>query len=189
MSKAKKKLMIPFTYGYEQMMDYCNYYYEEGTENSNKIWWDIKENKQISEPWHPREPIYSSWYNDIGGRERFERDAERYPAELEEYKNKKEQWDLQIQNKNYILVDAIVWKENFEFEDTMWLSGMSRGRSAANFNLVSQTDGKNYNLFMTDIVDMIQNAAINKGKIKGKWTFVKRGQNYGIKLVEEIPIN
>ena len=80
-------------------------------------------------------------------------------------------------------MDTILWKENFEFEDTLKLTGMSRGRSAANFNLQSETTGKDYNVFMTDMVHLFQNANINKGYVIGKWTFCKRGQNYGIKLI------
>jgi hypothetical protein len=180
--------MIPFTYYYEEMYDYCGYSYEEGTKNSNKIWWDTIENKRASEPYCPREPSYDSyWYNGTEGKERFNKELAYYPELLRQYDIDKKEWDLNVENGIYILVDDIVWKENFEFEDTLILTGMSRGRSAANFNLQSITNSKDYNLFMTDIVDMIKKANILKGKIKGKWTFVKRGQNYGIKLIEQLP--
>jgi hypothetical protein len=187
MAKSKKKLMIPFTYYHEEMLDYCRYYYQEGTENSNKMWWDTLENKRVSEPYHPREPIYNSyWYDNYGGNERFNNELEEYPILLKQYESDKKAWDTNVQNGTYIEVDEIIWKENYEFDDTLILTGMSRGRSAANFNLQSETNSKNYNLFMTDIVDMIKNANIFKGKVKGKWTFVKRGQNYGIKLIEQL---
>ena len=39
----------------------------------------------------------------------------------------------------------------------------------------------NYQVFMSDSIDMIQNAV--KGRIKGTFTWVKNGSNYGIKLV------
>lgn len=39
----------------------------------------------------------------------------------------------------------------------------------------------NYQVFMSDSIDMIQNAV--KGRIKGTFTWVKEGSNYGIKLV------
>lgn len=175
MAKTKKKLMIPFTYYYEQMLDYCNYYYEEGTENSNKIWWDTLENKAAS-VWTCK-PDKENYWTKVSN--------PNYETELIEYNNTLNEIQERKDSGRYVEVDAIVWKENYEFEDTLVLTGMSRGRSAANFNLKSETDSKDYNLFMTDIVDMIKMADINKGKVKGLWTFVKRGQNYGIKLIEQ----
>lgn len=138
--KEPKKLMVPFEYGTEEMMDYCGYNYYD-SENNYKAAWDEK-NKRL--------------YG---------------------YFCKSEDDD------NYVEVDAIVWKENYEFIDTLVLDGYSRGRSAANFNLKSKSDGKNYNLFMKDTLHLIQNATVYKGEIHAKWTFVKRGSNYGIQLV------
>lgn len=75
-----------------------------------------------------------------------------------------------------------VWLDNYVFDDEMEVVGMSRGRSAANFQLTDSC-GKSYNMFMTYMVDMLKRATINKGFIWGNWTFVKRGRNYGIKYV------
>lgn len=172
MVKSKKKLMIPFTYYHENMMDYCGYYYEEGTTNSDTMVWDTINNKSVTAPWKPSTTV--GWGRTPNPN--YEKEFEEYLVKLNEYQTK-------IENQEYITVETIVWKENFEFEDELYVLGMSRGRSAANFTLVSQTNGKSYNLFMTDMVDMLQNGVINKGKIKGKWTFVKRGQNYGIKFL------
>jgi hypothetical protein len=188
-AKEKKKLMIPFTYYYEEMMDYADYNYEEGTENSSKIWWDTELKRKLWQPNPPYKPsdIYSGsgcYYGD-SGKERWVREKEEYPTLLEKYNKAWDDFNVNISVGKIIKVDDIVWKENFEFEDTLELTGMSRGRSAANFNLKSITDGKNYNLFMTDTVDLIQNSTINKGKITGRWTFCKRGQNYGVKIVKE----
>lgn len=175
MAKQKKKLMIPFTYFHEQMLDYCNYYYEEGTVNSSTIMWDTVNNKRVTAPWKPSKTY--GWENTLNTR---------YEEEFDEYLNELRDYETKVESSEYITVESIVWKENYEFEDTLRLTGMSRGRSAANFNLKSETNGKDYNLFMTDIVNLIQNATLNKGIVKGVWTFVKRGQNYGIKLVKEL---
>lgn len=174
MAKTKKKLMIPFTYGKEEMLSYCNYNYEEGSINSDKTWWDIEEDKQAN-TWNYR-PEEVDYWTKIPNPD--------YEKQLQEYNNKDKEIQEMMKNGRYIEVDSIIWKENYEFEDTLYLNGMSRGRSAANFDLLSQTNSKSYNLFMTDIVDMVQNGNINKGIIKGRWTFVKRGSNYGIKLLE-----
>lgn len=172
MAKEKKKLMIPFSYYHEQILDWCRYYYEEGTINSDTMVWDTVNNKQVIAPWKPSETIGWERLPNLN----YEKEHEEYLVKLNEYQHK-------LELGEYITVDKITWKANFEFEDTLRLTGMSRGRSAANFNLKSETTGKNYNVFMTDMVDLFQNATINKGSVTGKWTFVKRGHNYGIKLI------
>lgn len=42
-----------------------------------------------------------------------------------------------------------------------------------------------YQVFLTDSKEVIQN--MTYGIIYGKWTFVKRGENFGIKLVDVLP--
>ena len=75
------------------------------------------------------------------------------------------------------------WREPWEFVDTYQITGYSRGRSAAYFNLVSKATGMKCSMFLTDMTDILTTVNINKGKIKGRWIFVKRGQNYGIKYL------
>lgn len=184
MAKEKKKLMIPFTYYQEEMIDYVGYTYEQYERDPNKIYWSIEENKQVRPPYTPRKPsdnYQDDWY--YRGIENWTKAVEEYPIKLETFHQEEKAFNNKVQNGMYISVNNIVWKENYEFEDTLELTGMSRGRSAANFNLKSISDKRNYNLFMTDTVDLIQNGVINKGKITGKWTFCKRGANYGIKLL------
>lgn len=167
------------------MLDYTDYNYDS-TENSNKSWWDTELKQRLWQPNPPHKPseTYSSGRYGYSGKERWEREKEEYPALLEKYNKDWEVFNNYTSIGKIIQVNDIVWKENYEFEDTLELTGMSRGRSAANFNLKSTTDGKDYNLFMTDTVDLIRNSTINKGKIAGKWTFCKRGKNYGIKIVQ-----
>ena len=176
MVKEKKKLMIPFNYGDEEMLSYTGYNYSEIENESRKIFWDIEENKRANDWNYP--PRKTSGWNDVPNAN--------YEKEYLEYEIKAKEIQDRKNSGRYIKVDDTIWKENYEFEDTLIITGMSRGRSAANFNLQSTINSKNYNLFMTDIVDLIQKATINKGTIKGRWTFVKRGSNYGIKLLETI---
>jgi hypothetical protein len=64
------------------------------------------------------------------------------------------------------------------------LDGSTSGRSAKYLNLVDD-DGKNYPMFVTDLVQGIQKGTleVSGGKFKGWWTGSKRGANYGIKTV------
>ena len=77
----------------------------------------------------------------------------------------------------------IEWRENYEFDETLTVESMERGRSAARF-ILKDEHGRRYGMFMTDMLDLIQTAElIAYGHIDARWTFVKRGSNYGIKLV------
>lgn len=76
------------------------------------------------------------------------------------------------------------WRDNYIFTATMTVVSMSRGRSAAYFHLIDER-GKQYTMFMTDMVDMVKRARmITQGVVTGRWTFQKRGNNYGVKLVD-----
>jgi hypothetical protein len=141
------KIKIPFTYHFDEMMDYCDFKYVDGTVNDRSIMFDTEEKR----------PIYY-----FGG-------------EKEEIENR-------LLSGRYVRGNEPIWKENYEFEDTLFLDGMSRGRSAANFQFKSKTTGKRYNVFMTDMVDIFNKSNINHGYVSGTWTFCKRGSNYGLRL-------
>ena len=79
----------------------------------------------------------------------------------------------------------VIWKENYEFEDTMIVDRCSRGQSTVSFDLISKSTGIKYNTFMVDMFDLITKVNINKGVISGKWTFTKRGKSYGLKMIFE----
>lgn len=73
--------------------------------------------------------------------------------------------------------------ENKVFGDTLTFEGYSRGRSSAVFNFVD-SNGATYQMFMTDIDNLLKSKDLINRQVKGTWTFCKRGQNYGIKLAE-----
>jgi len=88
-----------------------------------------------------------------------------------------------------------VWKENCEFQAIFRVSGFERGRSAAHFILEAIQipadlpngikSGKSFPIFMTDLLDLIQNKTIINGNIESSlWTFCKRGKNYAVKLAD-----
>lgn len=74
-----------------------------------------------------------------------------------------------------------VWQVNSTFGDVLTFDGYSRGRSAAYFGF-TRLDGKKVTMFLAEFTDVVPHMV--KGKIGGTFTFVKRGQNYGVKLVE-----
>lgn len=76
-----------------------------------------------------------------------------------------------------------VWKDNHEFEAVMQFEGFERGRSAAHAILRDQKDMKQYTMFLTDLAELINYGFDKEGVTHTeKWTFVKRGQNYGVRL-------
>jgi hypothetical protein len=77
------------------------------------------------------------------------------------------------------------WRPNVPFEAKLQLEGYSRGRSAANFDVIDE-HGRKYTIFLTDMLDILQKHGIVKGWTeKLTWAFCKRGQNYGIRLHED----
>ena len=73
------------------------------------------------------------------------------------------------------------WKDNYEFEDTLKYSGFSRGSSSCTVQFKSINDNKEYTMFMKELDDCIDK--LIEGKLTGKFTFCKCGQNYGIKYL------
>lgn len=89
---------------------------------------------------------------------------------------------------HYVDKTGIEWRKATPFEDTMQLQNkVNSGRSAKYLTVTSKTTGLNYTLFVTDIIDIAVNFGIERGGvIYGVWDYVKRGQNYGIKLIGEL---
>ncbi len=73
------------------------------------------------------------------------------------------------------------WKDNFEFDDTLTLVDYGRGRSSVTFTL-RRTDGTTVSMFVSDF--FAASFKMHEGKITGRFTFTKKGQNYGCRLVE-----
>jgi hypothetical protein len=76
--------------------------------------------------------------------------------------------------------DEPEWVDNFEFDDELEIVGIKRGRSAAYFLLKSVTTGKEYTMFMKDLMEFL-----NGQKLKARWTFQKRGANFGVRKIKE----
>jgi len=76
-----------------------------------------------------------------------------------------------------------VWKENFEFDATLTFDGFYRGRSAAGTTFINKQTGLSYSMFLKDFDEVIRKGIFNGGLIIGRFTFQKRGKNYGIRMI------
>lgn len=85
-------------------------------------------------------------------------------------------------------------RDNYEFDEYLEIHGFLRGCSSAVMILrpiddrdkeFSYSSSVYYQAFLTDSKDIVRN--MSSGTIHGRWTFVKRGENFGIKLVEKLP--
>lgn len=78
--------------------------------------------------------------------------------------------------------NGCAWRQNEEFEDTLTYQGYRRGRSAAYFEF-RRKSGAKVTMFLKDFESAIPKMV--RGKIGGRWTFCKRGANYGVQLASE----
>jgi hypothetical protein len=76
---------------------------------------------------------------------------------------------------------ATVWMDNHEFDDLLTYHAYSRGMSSVTV-IFTRSGGGRLSMFMTDFNDVVP--FMVKGKLRGRFTFVKRGQNYGARLIE-----
>ena len=77
-----------------------------------------------------------------------------------------------------------VWKPNKEVELTLHYKGFSRGRSAVTFYWVDD-DGHRYPMFIKDVDELLRQD-IGASSIHAIFTYVKRGNNYGIKFLRRV---
>lgn len=71
---------------------------------------------------------------------------------------------------------------NFEFEDTLTFKTYGRGRSSVTFTFIRKSNGKTVSFFVSDMCDAIP--CMTNGAITAKFTFIKKGSNFGCKLVK-----
>lgn len=90
--------------------------------------------------------------------------------------------------------DNIDWQENRVILDSLIYSGYGGGRSAMTMYLKSEYTGKKYPMFWKYFSKILKGEYPNHHiylnndrplEIRGRFTFCKHGQNYGIKPVKE----
>lgn len=74
------------------------------------------------------------------------------------------------------------WVANHEFTDTLTYVSYGRGRSSVTFEFARE-DGRTVSMFVTDLDSVLPIMA--NGKLTGRFTFTKRGQNYGVRMIIE----
>lgn len=73
---------------------------------------------------------------------------------------------------------------NFVFEDTLIFTRFSRGRSSVKAHFESKYTELKYEMFISDFQNVLKQNRIGNCHVTGRFTFVKKGQNYGIVLLK-----
>lgn len=73
------------------------------------------------------------------------------------------------------------WTDNRVFDATLVYDGYARGRSAAHLRFHDKSTGVKHTVFLGDFWAVV--AIMVRGEASGKWTYCKRGQNFGTMLV------
>lgn len=81
-----------------------------------------------------------------------------------------------------------IWVPNDPFAATLRLDSMASGRSAKYviWKAASEMDCRCWPMFIADLLELVQFAAIDRGVISATWQVRKRGQNYGLALAPEV---
>lgn len=84
--------------------------------------------------------------------------------------------------------DGYDWRDNFEFDAELVLTGFPRGGMGGVRAVFADGAGNEYPMFVADLAELLTAAGVVGGRVRGRWTFVKRGaQYYGICRVAGSP--
>jgi hypothetical protein len=75
----------------------------------------------------------------------------------------------------------IVWYPNKEWEDELQLVKYTRGRSSVTFVFRSIINGDEFHAFVSNSFEIFKDSV--GGVISGRFTFVKKGSDYGVKYL------
>lgn len=91
-----------------------------------------------------------------------------------------------MQNTGPVDGDGIDWRPREPFQETMTLTGMSRGRSSVKLDWYT-ADRRHYSMFASDFMDLVLRGDLGAGipglTLSGMWVTCKRGSDYGVLLV------
>jgi hypothetical protein len=82
--------------------------------------------------------------------------------------------------------DEVVWKPNYVFEDEMIYESYYQGRSAVGVILSSIKTGATYSMMMGDFDTLMTAGLFNGAKIRGRFTFIKRGPNFRLAPADKV---
>lgn len=81
-------------------------------------------------------------------------------------------------------VECYIWEDNAPFTASLAFKRFERGRSAAHAIYVKDDDPSwEVTMFLSDLEDVIASAFVPL-HLTGHFEYVKRGQNYGVKLID-----
>ncbi len=87
-------------------------------------------------------------------------------------------------NKRFAGYTAHEWRDNYEFESVLAIDKMQRGYSAKYLIWVDE-EGHTYPMFIADLIDLLKRGVVQEGvTTPHRWTFRKRGENYGVRLAD-----
>ena len=78
----------------------------------------------------------------------------------------------------------VMFEDNYKFYGKLIIVDCIKGRSAIHIILIDPHTGCKYNMFLSDLMNIIKKSVIKNGEVEGEWTFHKRGSNYGIYLIK-----
>ncbi len=76
------------------------------------------------------------------------------------------------------------WEDNHKFEADLTFKEFRRGRSAAHA-IYLDDDQEEWVVFLTHLREIIETGTL-VNMVHGIWTYAKRGQNYGIRLIRRL---
>ena len=77
-----------------------------------------------------------------------------------------------------------IWKPNEEVELTLHYKDYGRGKSSVTFYWIDD-NGHKYPMFLKDVDELLRQD-MGTSSVHAIWTYVKRGQNYGIKFLRKV---
>lgn len=79
------------------------------------------------------------------------------------------------------------WRDNYVFDDVLKFEHFERGRSAAHAIFRSGSNNATYQMFLTHLADVMR--GINYGLLDGRFTFIKKGKNYGVVRIGDFGVD
>lgn len=110
---------------------------------------------------------------------------------------KKQTWKMRFNGGKPCTWDGDFYDEerdNYEFEADLLIYGFDRGRSSAVITFIPYENREKdprihkpfiiYRVFLSDSIEILKHTV--NGRIKGIFTWIKKGANFGLKLVKAL---
>ena len=76
-----------------------------------------------------------------------------------------------------------VMKECYCFDDSLKFTGFGSTQSSRFAKFFSKRDDIKYFMFLKEFENMLTKHTLKMGTVQGRFTFCKRGQSFGIKII------